>query len=150
MTEWFKNIKFAAILWSTLSYTIISMVIHQIEAIFTVGFYMMPEYFGVWSKLMMSEVGKPKPVFVVVSTLFALITGFILASTYNFFKDYLPQGYWSKVMSFSLLLSVISVVTFTLPVILLFNVPVVLMLYWLLSGVFIFFFGSMVFVKIIG
>jgi hypothetical protein len=101
MTGWFKNIKFTAILWSTLSYTIISMVILQIESIFTVGYYMMPEYFGVWSKLMMSKAGKPKPAFVVVSTLFALITGFVLASTYYFIKDHLSQGYWTKVLSFA-------------------------------------------------
>jgi hypothetical protein len=150
MTEWFKNIKFAAILWSTLSYTIIAMVIHQIEAIFTVGYYQIPEYFGVWNKLMMSDQGGPKPIFVIISTLFALITGFILATTYFFLKDHLSQGYWTKVLSFTLLLSVISVVTFTLPAILLFNVPILMMFYWLLSGVFIFFFGSMVFAKIIG
>lgn len=150
MNEWFKNIKFAAILWATLSYAIISTVIHQIESIFTMGYYKMPEYFGVWSKLMISDEGAPKPIFFVMSMIFAIITGFILASTYFFIKDHLSQGYWRKVLSFTLLLSVISLATFTLPSILLFNVPILMMFYWFLSGVTIFFFCSMAFVKIIG
>jgi len=150
MMDWIKNIKFSKILWATLSYAIIATVLHQIESIFTMNFYLLESYFGTWSKFMMSKAGPPEPIFYILSMLFSLISGFLIASVYYFLKDHLTQDYWKKVISFSLLLFIISIVTFTLPCILLFHLPIGLVLSWILTSIFIYFFGSMVFVKIIG
>lgn len=150
MKDWIKNIKFSKILWCTLAYTIIATTLHQIEAIFTKNFYMIQDYLGTWSKLMMPNEGPPGLLFIIVSLLFTLISGFILASVYYFLKDHLAQNYWEKVISFTLLLFFISIVIFTLPCILLFHLPIELLLIWILTSIFIFFFGSLVFVKIIG
>lgn len=150
MLDWIKNIKFTKILWSTLAYTIIAMTMHQIETLFTMNYYKMPEYFATWSKIMMPNEGPPGLLFIIVSLIFSLISGFLLAFVYYFIKDHLDPNYWKKVITFALLLFFISIVTFTLPCILLFHLPIIMVLSWALSSIFIYFFGSLVFAKIIG
>lgn len=130
-------------------FLIISFVIRNIEAVLTMKYYLMPAYFPVWSKLMMPSAGPPPAIFTIVSVLFSLFTGLVLAMTYAMIKDLLPAKFWGHVLCFASWLFVLSFVFFTLPVYLMINLPVGLLVSWLISSAVIFFLGSMIFVKII-
>ena len=57
-------------------YTIFASLVHRSEAILTVKYYQVPEYLGVWSKLMMSKVGPVPAEFMVTSIIFTLYSGY--------------------------------------------------------------------------
>ncbi|MDD5569192.1 MAG: hypothetical protein PHG23_02150 [Candidatus Pacebacteria bacterium] len=144
-----KNIRWGAIFVSAIIYTIIAFLARTGEAMLTMNYYMMPQYFSVWSKVMMPTAGPPPTSFYIISLLFSFVAGIILALFYNFIKDKLCAGYWQKVVCFTGIVSVLAFVFSTLPMYLMINLPVCLMLIWFASSVVIFFVSSMVFAKII-
>ena len=147
--QWMKKIQWKKVLMAGVVFVIISTLVHQIEAFLTMNCYMMPEYFGVWSKIMMPTAGPPPASFMVVSLLFSYVTGVTLAAVYDFIKDLLPKKFWSRVINFTDIIIGLMVVFFTLPVYLLLNVPLMLLLSWLASSVVIVFLGTVVFVKML-
>lgn len=130
-------------------YTIVAFVVHQIEVMLTMNYYLMPEYFGVWSKVMMPGAGPPPASFMVYSLVFTYIAGVVVGALYDFIKDLLPKKFWPRVLNFTDLVISLMIVFFTLPVYLLFNVPFGLSVGWLASSLMIVFLGSAVFVKMI-
>jgi len=144
-----RKIQWKKALLAGVVFVIINTVVRQIEAFLTMNYYMMPEYFGVWSKIMMPTAGPPPASFMVVSLLFSYVTGVTLAAVYDFIKDLLPKKFWLRVINFTDLIIGLMVVFFTLPVYLLLNVPVMLLVYWLASSVVIVFLGTVVFVKML-
>ena len=50
-----------AILCGALAYTVILFIVHMAGAIVDMGYYLMPDYFAVWSKIMMPVPGPPPP-----------------------------------------------------------------------------------------
>lgn len=71
--ELFKGLKPVKLLLTAIVFTIISYVVHMIGAMASMGYYTMPEYFSVWSKIMMPAAGPPPVEF----TLYSLVFGFI-------------------------------------------------------------------------
>ena len=71
MIKWIAKIDLKKVLLASLAYTIVAMIIRQIEAVLTMRYYLMPEYFGVWSQVMMPTAGPPPPSFFTTSTSFA-------------------------------------------------------------------------------
>jgi len=72
-----KNVAVFAVLM-----TIVSFVIHTIEAIATMGYYTNPAYLQVWSKVMMPVAGPPPPEFTYLSLAFAFVTWVLFAMVY--------------------------------------------------------------------
>lgn len=149
MVDCFKKVRWGKVIVSGLIFLIIATIVRQIEVFVTLDYYKDPQYFGVWSTLMMPKAGPPPPGFIITSLLFSLITGIILAAFYDFIKTLLPKNKWGRIICYTEIIVELSIVFFTLPAILLFNLPLMLHLSWLVSGVLIIFLSSIVFVKIL-
>jgi hypothetical protein len=149
MTFWIKEISVKKLLIASLIFTVISFVIRQVEAVLTMGFYTSPDYFGVWSKLMMPSAGPPPPEFMVTSLVFTFVTGVSVSLIYYYLKDHLPVQTHKRIFYFADLLIGTSFVFFTLPTFLMFNVPVGLLVSWFVSGFIILTAASFVLVKVV-
>lgn len=145
----YKNINWKKVFWAGFLFLIISTVFRQIEVAFTMNYYLLPQYFDVWSKVMMPNAGPPPPSFMVLSAVFTFITGVTVATLYDYLKDRLPKTYWQKVVAFSDIIIGLSIVLFTLPVYLLINVPARLLLIWLTTSIVTTVIYSMVLVKVV-
>lgn len=147
--KWLKKIPFKQLLLASTVYTVIAFVVHQLEAFFTMKYYLMPEYFGIWSKLMMPKAGPPPTEFYSSSLLFSFMGGFAYGYIYWLVKSVLPKAFWKRVFCYADMLLAVSLVSFIMPTYLLLNVPTGLLISWFLSSAVIFICGSIVFVKMI-
>ena len=148
--EWIKKISWKKVLIAGLLFAIVAFLIRQIEAILTVKYYMDPNYFGVWSKLMMPANSPPPASFMITSLIFTLATGISIALIYYYLRDNLPQNRKKRIFYFADLMIGTSFIFFTLPVYLMFNIPVGLLISWFVSTFIILVAGSFIMVKIIG
>lgn len=128
---------------------VLQMVIMNIEALFDMKYYVMPEYFPVWSKLMMPNQGPPPAEFFVISALFSFLSALVLACVYECFKSSLEKKFWPRVLGFTKLMALLSLVFAYLPMYMMINLPVMLIVSWFVSGALVIFLGTIVFVKIL-
>jgi hypothetical protein len=149
MTFWIKELKFDKVLLVSIIFTVISFVIHNIEALIDMKYYFMPQYFGAWSKIMMPTAGPPPAGFYITSLIFTFITGVSLTFIYYYLKDHLPVDKKKRIFYFADLMLGTYLVFFTLPVYLNFNVPGGLLVSWFISTFIILTVSSWVLVKII-
>ena len=149
MIKWISKIHWGKVLLVGFLYTIIATVIRQLEVIWTMKYYTMPQYFGVWSKLMMPAAGPPPFEFMVTSFILTFASGMALTIIYYYLKDYLPKGFWRRSTFFADVLVSTSFIFFTLPVYLLFNVPVALLGWWFVSTFVVLLAASILIVKIV-
>ena len=147
--KWIKNIYWRKVLLTGFLYTVIAFVLHQLEVIITMKYYLMPEYFGLWSKLMMPKAGPPPLEFFITSLVFTFVTGVSLALVYYYVRDLLPKDFKKRVFYFADLMIATSFIFFTLPTYLLFNVPGGLLIIWFMTSFIILLASSFVFVKLI-
>lgn len=147
--KWIARIQWGKVLLVGFLYTIIAMVVRQLEVLWTMKYYTMPEFFGVWSKTMMPTAGPPPMEFMIVSAIITFTSGVAITIIYYYLKDYLPKGFWKRSTFFADILVSTSFVFFTLPVFLLFNVPLALLAYWFGSTFVIVLASSMLIVKLI-
>src|SRR3990167_11475904 len=115
MVFWIKEISWKKVFLSGAIFTVISFVIRQIEALLTMGYYTDPQYFGLWSKLMMPSNGPPPAEFVITSLVFTFVTGISLALIYYYLRKHLPQNLKQRVFYFADLMVATSFLFFTLP-----------------------------------
>jgi hypothetical protein len=149
MTFWIKELNIKKVLLASLIFAVISFVIRQIEAILTMRYYLMPQYFGVWSRLMMPSNGPPPASFMITSLIFTFVTGISVSLIYYYLKDHLPVEKKRRIFYFADLMLGTYFVFFTLPTYLMFNIPVGLLVSWFISTFIILTAGSWVMVKII-
>jgi hypothetical protein len=147
--RWIKEIKWGKLFLCGLVYLVFTTVIRQIEVVLTIKYYLMPQYFGVWSRLMMSNAGPPPPNFMIMSLTFTLASGLSLGLVYSYVRNLLPKQFWHRVTFFADLMIGTSFIFFTLPAYLLFNLPFQLLISWFISGFIILFLTSLTLVKII-
>lgn len=150
MIKWIREIVWGKALLVGVIFTVLSTVVHQIEAMLTMKYYVDPQYFGVWSKLMMPAAGPPPAQFMITSLIFTFATGISITLIYYYLKDLLPKNVMRRTFLFADLLIATSFVFFTLPVYLMFNVPVGLLVSWFISSFLIITAASAVIVKIAG
>ncbi|MFA5087367.1 MAG: hypothetical protein WC470_03665 [Candidatus Paceibacterota bacterium] len=143
-----KNVNKGKIFLSAVIFMVIAFVVDTVAAQFTMGYYMMEQYFSVWSKVMMPIAGPPPMSFFAWSLLFSFISGLVLASLYEKVKQSLGQTFWQKVCCFTCTIVSLYVIFFMLPLYLLINLPIGLLVAWLISAVVVYFFSSIAFVKI--
>ncbi len=149
MTFWIKEISWKKVFLSGLIFTAVSFILRQIEVVLTLNYYMMPRYSGVWSKLMMPGAGPPPANFMITSLVFTFVTGVSIALIYYYLKDHLPKNEKKRIFYFADLMIATSFVFFTLPVYLMFNLPLGLLACWFVTSFVILTLGSLVLVKII-
>lgn len=134
MLEIIKRIRWQKVWVAALAYLVIVFIFRQIEVILTMDFYKNPEYFGVWSRLMMPKAGPPPMSFFVTSLVFTYLTGMTLAALYEFIRPLLPKEVKARFYVYAKIVVVLATVFFTLPVWLLFNIPLILLLIWFITA----------------
>lgn len=134
MVKWIGKIQWGKVMLVGIIYTVVTMIVRQVESMMTLKWHQMPEYSGVWSKLMIPSAGPPPPEFFIVSTVATFLTGVSLCVVYHYLKEYLPKNQWQRACYFADLLVATSFIFFTVPVYMLFNVPLILIGSWFISG----------------
>ncbi|MFH0773558.1 MAG: hypothetical protein V1922_04585 [bacterium] len=147
--KWISKINWGRVALVGVVYTIIATAVHQIEAIASLRYYMMPQYYGAWSKLMMPAVGPPPADFFITSTIITLTTGISLSLVYYYIRDMLPKKAHERILLFADLMIGLQFIFFTLPVYLLFNVPIELLISWFISNFLILVVTSFICVRIV-
>ena len=148
--KWIGKINWGKVFLIGILYTALSMVVRQVEMLWTMKYYVDPAYFGVWNKLMMPSAGPPPPEFFIVSAIITLSVGMSLTIIYYYLKEYLPKGYIPRSFFFADLMVATSFIFFTLPTFLMFNVPYALLASWFVSTFVIILVSSLTIVKIVG
>lgn len=149
MTFWIQKINWGKTFLVAVIYTVIAYVVHMIEAMLTLKYYMDPQYAGLWSKIMMPTAGPPPMEFTVMSLVFSLVTGISIVLIYYYLRDHLPPLGFRRAFYFADILVATGFLFFTLPAYLMFNVPVGILVSWFISSFIILTAGSWVIVKII-
>jgi len=143
-----KNVNVKLII-AALAYAVISQIIHIADAFLTMNFYLMPQYFSVWSKLMMPTAGSPPPQFYIFSILFALISGVIFAFIYLTMMKVVPgKTQLQKGLAYGVILFLVNGIPGFLSLYLMINLPLVLIIYWLIENLVIFLISGVVFAKL--
>ena len=149
MVKWISRIHWGKVLLVGLAYTVISTVVRMLEVVWTMRYYTMPQYSGVWNRMMMPTAGPPPAEFRMVSAVAAFATGVSLTIIYYYLRDYLPKGFWKRATYFADLMAATSLIFFTFPVALLFNVPYGLLVSWFLSTFVILVTTSIIIVRLV-
>lgn len=149
MIKWITKINWGKVVLVGLLYTVLATAVNQVTAVLTMQYYLMPQYFGVWSKTMMPTQGPPPVTFFLTSIIFTFASGMMLTLVYYYLRDLLPTDNRRRVLLFADLLVGLQFVFFTLPVYLLFNVPAGLLVSWFVSSFVVLVATSFAMVKII-
>lgn len=126
-------------------YAVTAQIIHTIGALVAMAYYTMPEYFTVWSKLMMPTAGPPPASFYVYSILFSLITGLLLAIVYVVVKESVAgKTKVKKGLMYGFLVFLVGGLPFSLTILLLVNLPFGLICEWAAETLVVNLLGGMV------
>lgn len=126
------------IILAAIAFMIIAQVIHNIEAMLTMNYYTDPTYATVWSKIMMPTAGAPPMEFYYISWTFSFITGLFFAGVYNVITKGIPGNTVAKKgLIYGLLVWLVGGLSGNLAMVLLINLPVELIGYWIVTGLII-------------
>ncbi|MFH1256281.1 MAG: hypothetical protein V1494_03220 [Candidatus Diapherotrites archaeon] len=129
---------------------VISFVIHSIESILTMSYYLMPELFALWSKVMMPGQGAPGTEFFVLSIFFAFIGGLLYAFVFNSIKAGIPgHNETMKGLNYGLILFLVAGLPSTFSMYLLLNIPTELLSAWAVSGFIVYLLSGIIIAKIL-
>jgi hypothetical protein len=116
-------------------FIILSQVIHSLGAFVGMKYYLMSQYFPVWSKLMADQSGPPPTSFYLYSLLFSAISGALLALVYLLVEKSLRgKTCLLKGLFFGLLIILVAGIPGTFAMILLTNLPIFLIISWFVEG----------------
>ena len=116
-------------------YAIVSEIVMTLGAMLDMSYYMDPAYFAVWSKLMMPAAGPPPAEFYYFGITFQLVTGFLFAIVYSVIKGSVPgKGWKNKGLMYGFLIFLVAGIPTTMTLYLLINLPVGLILSWMLQS----------------
>jgi hypothetical protein len=131
-------------------YAIVGEIIMTIGAMADMSYYYDSNYFPVWSKLMMPAAGPPPDEFYYVGIAFQLVTGFLFALVYNVLKGAVPgKGWKNKGLMYGFLIFLVAGIPTTMTLYLLINLPVGLLLSWMLQSLVVYLVMGLVAAKIV-
>jgi hypothetical protein len=144
MTEW------RGILMATVAMTVIGQLVHTVESVLTMGYYMDPAYFAVWSKIMMPTAGPPPAEFFYYSVMFALVGWGIFGFAY----EKLGRGIGEKNaikngLKFGAIVFLLVGISGVLTMYLLINLPTGLLAAWIFFQLVLYLIGGVVAAKLI-
>jgi MFS family permease len=138
------------VLLSGVIYAVIAQVIHTIGAVLMMSYYMIEEYFPVWSKIMMPNAGPPPASFMVYGIIYALVTGLLFTLVYIKFRDAIPhKGAVKKGLCFGLAVFALAGIPMVLSLHLLINLPLLLILAWGAEALVIYIVNGMIVAKLV-
>ena len=120
-----KPVLIAAVL-----FTLTSQLVIMFESAATMDIYMMPEYFPVWSRLMIPDMGPPPATFFVTSILVSFALALIYAAVFWIVSPGIPGEGLTKGVSYGLILFFLSGVPSPLIMLLLINLPAKFFIAW--------------------
>ncbi|MFC1562956.1 hypothetical protein ACFL4Z_02795 [candidate division KSB1 bacterium] len=134
---------------SILSLLILNQIVHGLCAGIGMGYYTDPQYFDVWSKLMMPQPGPPPASFMFYSILFNLITSFFFVFVYLIISESIPgTGLVKKGLFYGLIVFMLSGISGALGMLLLINLPSGLIVLWTIESLIICIIGGILVAKI--
>ncbi len=138
------------IILGALAYVAIAFVISTLSSFLTMGYYTDPNYFAVWSKIMMPGAGPPPASFYYYSITFAFIAGLILSFIYSRVKGIFgKKSVMQKGLRFAIGMLLVSGIPFFMNMYLLINLPLGLLISWLIfNGLLVNIFAGIVIAKI--
>lgn len=147
--QWLKKLPWGKVIGATVLFAVIDSVLRQVEALATMKYYLMPEYFSVWSTLMMPKAGPPGAAFFVAALVGSLLGGFVMALAYYVLREnHLVGNMWQKAWQFTVKINIVLLVFSYYPMWLMVRLPVVLIISWFVTGLIVTFLGALVFAKI--
>lgn len=130
-------------------FTVVAQVVHMVGAVFTMGYYINPAYFSVWSKLMMPTTGPPPAGFYLISIGFGFLTALIFVYAFDMLRKSVPgKDYMGKGLSYGALLFLLSSVPFSFSMLQLINLPFGLVASWAVEELVIMLAGGVLIAKI--
>ena len=127
------------IIAAAIVYMIISMVLRTVESMMTMDYYTNPDYFPVWSEIMMPGPGGPPTEFYYYSIIFAFIEGLIFAGVYTVIAKGVPgKTVVKKGINYGLLIWLLAGIPFSLGMVLLINLPIDLIAIWTVTSLIIY------------
>ncbi len=145
MCNWKKIGIFAVIM------AIIAQIVRTGEAFATMNYYLDPNYWPVWSKIMMPGPGAPPAEFYYLSILFALVTWALFGIVYSMLgsaiKEKTPR---KKGLVFGGLMFLIGGLPGSMSMYLLFNLPADLIAVWTVTSLVLYLIAGIIATKFIG
>lgn len=105
-------------------FAIASQIILMCEVFATIDIYMMPEYFPVWSTLMMPDMGPPPAIFYAISISVTFGLAFLYNAVYGILQNGIPGTGLRRGLNYGILLFLISSLPSILGMWMLINLPV--------------------------
>ena len=133
-----KKISVNRILLTGLVFAIVAQILNTVGAFLTMSYYLIPQYFPVWSRLMMPTAGPPPMSFYFLSLLFGFVAGTLFALVYTLIKGSLPKPLWLRGIYYGLLVFLVGGIPGYLSMMLLINLPFGLIAFWAFEGLVIY------------
>jgi hypothetical protein len=144
------KISWPRILAVAILYAIVGEIIMTLGAMADMNYYLDSNYFAVWSKLMMPVAGPPPAEFYYTGIIFQLLTGFLFAIVYRVIKGAVPgKGWKNKGLMYGFLVFLVAGIPTTMMLYLLINLPVGLLLSWMLQSLVVYLIMGLVAAKIV-
>jgi hypothetical protein len=139
------------IILGALAYVVIAFVVSTLSSYLTMSYYTDPNYFPVWSKIMMPTAGPPPMSFFYYSIAFSFIGGLIASFIYSRVQVVFgKKSVMQKGIRFAIGMFLVSGVSFFLSMYLLINVPLGLLISWLFfNGLLVNLFAGIAIAKIL-
>ncbi|UCG95276.1 MAG: hypothetical protein JSV92_04505 [archaeon] len=142
--------KWRRIIIASIIFMVIAQAVHTLGSFATMDFYTNPEYFHLWSEIMMPTGGAPGMEFFAVSVLFNFITALILTLFYVLINKSVPGKFsFMKGINYGILLFIITAVPTFFSMSLLLAVPVLLSISWMIEALIIDILGGIVIARFI-
>ena len=132
----FNQVKLMKLNWSriilgAIAYLVIGLIMNTVSSLLTMDYYKNPNYFAVWSKVMMPGQGAPPATFYYYSVAFLFIVGLIYSFIYGKVKGLLKGTTILKGLRYGFALFLMAGIPFFFSLYLLINLPLSLLIYWL-------------------
>ncbi len=132
------------------AYAIVSQAIHFIGAFLSMGYYTDPQYFALWSKLMMPAGGPPGWEFFAAALGASFVSGAIFAYAYSTWMVCVAgTNVVEKGLNFGFLLFLIAGVTGYLSMLVLLAIPTQLVFYWAVEGLLSYLAAGLIITKVL-
>ena len=134
MIKWIRKIQWGNVLLIAFVYTIAGLILQQLEALLVAPY---------------DSIGRSGSELYITSITSKFFTGIALCIIYYYLMEYLPKKKWQRTFFFADVLIATSFVFFTIPVYLIFNVPITILGMWFVSSFILILLASIVIVTFI-
>jgi len=144
------EINWKKLVLAAIAFLIVAQVVYTVGAMGTMDYYTNPEYFGLWSKVMMPAEGPPPLSFHMYSMAVGFVSALIFGYAYEIAKPVIPGTGKRKGINYGIFLFFLATIPGALSMLLIFNVPIGLWAAWAITDLLIYLIGGIIFWKLLG